>query len=150
MLLVADVDHFKAYNDAYGHGAGDRMPEARGARHAPVTAGRGASRPPWRRGIPRHSSPAPIPTWPPALAESLRRAVRQLGIAHGFTGDRNKHVTISVGAACGAIETDGDFDRLLDIADRALYAAKGDGRNAWRVSMAEDAEAGGGLRVWVG
>ncbi len=82
--------------------------------------------------------PGPIPTWRRALAESLRRAVRQLGIAHGFTGDRNKFVTISVGAAYGAIEAEGDFDRLLDAADRALYAAKADGRNTWRVSLNED------------
>ncbi|QEE47980.1 GGDEF domain-containing protein [Rhizobium sp. WL3] len=139
VLLVADVDHFKAYNDAYGHGAGDECLKrvARAMRRSlPVEAH-----------LARHGGEEFLaifagadPDMAPALAESLRRAVRQLGIAHGFTGDRNKHVTISVGAACGAIETEGDFDRLLDIADRALYAAKGDGRNAWRVSMAEDAE----------
>jgi len=139
VLLVADVDHFKAYNDAYGHGAGDDCLKrvARAMRRSlPIEAH-----------LARHGGEEFLAIFAgadtdmaPALAESLRRAVRQLGIAHAFTGDRNKHVTISVGAACGAIETDGDFDRLLDIADRALYAAKADGRNAWRVSVEDEAE----------
>lgn len=134
VLLVADVDHFKAYNDAYGHGAGDDCLKrvARAMRRAlPIEAH-----------FARHGGEEFVaifagadPDMAPALAESLRRAVRQLGIAHGFTGDRNNFVTISVGAACGAIAREGDFERLLDAADRALYAAKGDGRNSWRVSV---------------
>jgi PleD family two-component response regulator len=59
--------------------------------------------------------------------------MRQLGIAHDFTGDRNGFVTISVGAVCGMIQADGDFERLLEKADRALDSAKADGRNTWRV-----------------
>ncbi|MBU2327248.1 MAG: GGDEF domain-containing protein [Alphaproteobacteria bacterium] len=139
VLLVADVDHFKAFNDAYGHGAGDDCLKrvARAMRRSlPIEAH-----------LARHGGEEFLAIladadadMAPALAESLRRAVRQLGIAHGFTGDRNKHVTISVGAACGAVEAEGDFDRLLDIADRALYAAKADGRNAWRVSLENEAE----------
>ena len=139
VLLVADVDHFKAFNDAYGHGAGDDCLKrvARAMRRSlPIEAH-----------LARHGGEEFLAIladadadMAPALAESLRRAVRQLGIAHGFTGDRNKHVTISVGAACGAVEAEGDFDRLLDSADRALYAAKADGRNAWRVSLEDEAE----------
>jgi len=139
VLLVADVDHFKAFNDAYGHGAGDDCLKrvARAMRRSlPIEAH-----------LARHGGEEFLAIladadadMAPTLAESLRRAVRQLGIAHGFTGDRNKHVTISVGAACGAVEAEGDFDRLLDSADRALYAAKADGRNAWRVSVEDEAE----------
>jgi diguanylate cyclase (GGDEF)-like protein len=137
VLLVADVDHFKAYNDAYGHSAGDDCLKrvARAMRRAlPVEAH-----------LARHGGEEFVaiqaeadPDTAAALAESLRRAVRQLGIAHAHTGDRNSHVTISVGAACGPITNDGDFERLLNAADRALYAAKGDGRNAWRVSVADE------------
>lgn len=134
VLLVADVDHFKAYNDAYGHGAGDDCLKrvARAMRRAlPIEAH-----------LARHGGEEFVaimadadPDTAAALAESLRRAVRQLGVAHAYTGDRNAHVTISVGAACGPIQHEGDFERLLDAADRALYAAKGDGRNSWRVSV---------------
>jgi diguanylate cyclase (GGDEF)-like protein len=139
VLLVADVDHFKAYNDAYGHGAGDDCLKrvARAMRRAlPIEAH-----------LARHGGEEFVailadadPDTAAALAESLRRAVRQLGIAHAYTGDRNQHVTISVGAVCGAIGADGDFERLLDAADRALYAAKADGRNSWRVSLPDEAE----------
>ncbi len=139
VLLVADVDHFKAYNDAYGHGAGDDCLKrvARAMRRAlPIEAH-----------LARHGGEEFVaimagadPDTAAALAESLRRAVRQLGVAHAYTGDRNAHVTISVGAACGPIQHEGDFDRLLDAADRALYAAKGDGRNSWRVSVPDEAE----------
>lgn len=136
VLLVADVDHFKAYNDAYGHGAGDDCLKrvARAMRRAlPIEAH-----------LARHGGEEFVAILADAdtdraaaLAESLRRAVRQLGIAHAHTGDRNQHVTISVGAACGPIRSDGDFEQLLETADRALYAAKSDGRNSWRISMTE-------------
>lgn len=137
VLLVADVDHFKAYNDAYGHGAGDECLKrvARAMRRAL----------PMEAHLTRHGGEEFLAIFSdadrdmaPTLAESLRRAVRQLGIAHGFTGDRNTYVTISVGAVSGTIQSEGDFERLLDMADRALYAAKADGRNTWRVSLNED------------
>lgn len=139
VLLVADVDHFKAFNDAYGHGAGDDCLKrvARAMRRSlPIEAH-----------LARHGGEEFVailagadPDMAAALAESLRRAVRQLGIIHAHTGDRNAHVTISVGAACGPIRNDGDFERLLDSADRALYAAKADGRNSWRVSVPDEDE----------
>lgn len=137
VLLVADVDHFKAFNDAYGHGAGDDCLKrvARAMRRSlPIEAH-----------LARHGGEEFLAILSGAdedmaatLAEGLRRAVRQLGVAHAFTGDRNQHVTISVGAACGAIQSEGDFERLLEKADRALYAAKADGRNTWRVNMEAD------------
>lgn len=139
VLLVADVDHFKAFNDAYGHGAGDDCLKrvARAMRRSlPIEAH-----------LARHGGEEFLAILSGAdeemaatLAESLRRAVRQLGIAHTFTGDRNSFVTISVGAACGAIQAEGDFERLLEKADRALYAAKADGRNTWRVNIEAEAE----------
>lgn len=132
VLLVVDVDRFKAYNDAYGHGAGDDCLKrvARAMRRAlPIEAH-----------FARHGGEefVAILTGTDAetaanLAENLRRAVRQLGIDHDHTGDRNRHVTVSIGAACGAIRSSADYERLLEAADRALYAAKGDGRNSWRV-----------------
>ncbi|RKE85575.1 diguanylate cyclase (GGDEF)-like protein [Rhizobium sp. AG855] len=139
VLLVADVDNFKAYNDAYGHGAGDECLKrvARAMRRAlPIEAH-----------FARHGgeeflailsgTEAEIAA---SVAESLRRAVRQLGIGHDHTGDRNRHVTVSIGAACGAVRSSADYERLLEAADRALYAAKGDGRNSWRVFEGDEAE----------
>ena len=83
VLLVADVDHFKAYNDAYGHGAGDDCLKrvARAMRRAlPIEAH-----------LARHGGEEFVaimadadPDTAAALAESLRRAVRQLGVAHAL------------------------------------------------------------------
>lgn len=139
VLLVADVDNFKAYNDAYGHGAGDDCLKrvARAMRRAlPIEAH-----------FARHGgeefvailsgTDAEIAA---SVAESLRRAVRHLGIGHDHTGDRNRHVTVSIGAACGAVRSVADYERLLEAADRALYAAKGDGRNSWRVFEGDEVE----------
>ena len=139
VLLVADVDNFKAYNDAYGHGAGDDCLKrvARAMRRAlPIEAH-----------FARHGGEeflailsASDADDAASVAESLRRAVRQLGIGHEHTKDRNRHVTVSIGAACGAVRSVGDYERLLEAADRALYAAKGDGRNSWRVFEGDEVE----------
>lgn len=133
ILFVIDVDHFKAFNDGYGHGAGDMALKrlARAMRRAlPIDAH-----------LARHGGEefiAVLAGHPceetPRIAEDLRRAVRQLDIAHALTPDRNTHVTVSIGAACGSIATTRDFDDLMERADRALYAAKADGRNCWRVN----------------
>ncbi|MGL3606442.1 diguanylate cyclase domain-containing protein [Rhizobium sp. G187] len=139
ILLVVDIDHFKAFNDAYGHGAGDQCLKrvARAMRRAlPVDAH-----------FARHGGEeflaiiaGATPETAIQIAESLRRSVRQLGIAHDFTGDRNRHVTISIGATSGSIASTSAFERLMERADRALYAAKADGRNSWRVDIAETEE----------
>ncbi|KQW32277.1 diguanylate cyclase [Rhizobium sp. Root274] len=138
VLLVADVDNFKAYNDAYGHGAGDECLKrvARAMRRAlPIEAH-----------FARHGGEEFVAILcgsdaeaAASVAESLRRAVRQLGIGHDHTKDRNRHVTVSIGAACGAVRSVADYERLLEAADRALYAAKGDGRNSWRVFEGDEA-----------
>lgn len=141
LLFIIDVDHFKAFNDGYGHGAGDMALKrlARAMRRAlPIDAH-----------LARHGGEefiAVLAGHPceetPRIAEDLRRAVRQLDIAHALTPDRNTHVTVSIGAACGSIATTRDFDDLMERADRALYAAKADGRNCWRVN--EDTSKPGG------
>ncbi|UJW76530.1 GGDEF domain-containing protein [Rhizobium sp. SL42] len=133
VVLIIDVDHFKAFNDGYGHGAGDDCLKrvARAMRRAlPLDAHLA------RQGGEEFLAILPATNAENAaiIAEALRRSVRQLGIAHEFTRDRNRHVTVSVGAATGTILNDDDFQSLLDCADQAVYAAKADGRNGWRVN----------------
>jgi diguanylate cyclase (GGDEF)-like protein len=133
VVLIIDVDHFKAFNDGYGHGAGDDCLKrvARAMRRAlPLDAHLA------RQGGEEFLAILPGTDADKAgiAAEAVRRSVRQLGIAHEFTRDRNRHVTVSVGAAIGSILGDSDFQSLVDAADQAVYAAKADGRNGWRIN----------------
>ena len=142
-LLVIDIDHFKAFNDAYGHGAGDeclrRVAQAM-RRELPDTVH-----------LARLGGEEFLAVLPNAetartgmLAERLRRAVAALAIAHEHTGDRNRHVSVSIGAACGSIATDPSLARLFEAADTALYAAKAEGRNAWRLAEPQAGAAASG------
>ncbi len=132
-LLIVDIDHFKAFNDAYGHGAGDEcLKQVAQAMRQELPATVHLAR------LGGEEFIAVLPGAEPArtgmLAERLRRAVSSLGIAHDHTGDRNAHVTVSVGAACGSIATDLALSQLFEAADGALYAVKADGRNGWRLA----------------
>ena len=132
-VLLIDIDHFKAYNDGYGHGAGDECL----TRVAAVM----------RRELPEEAHlsryggeeflaiiPGCSPNQAVRHAEALRRAVRVEAIPHLHAGQGTPHVTISIGAACGSLASDGALETLMEAADRALYAVKGDGRNGWRLA----------------
>lgn len=127
-LLLCDVDHFKAYNDRYGHQAGDGvlqrigevlMASARRPLDMAVRLGGeefavllyGASEREARE-----------------RAEVLREAVQKLGIAHegSLTADE---VTLSIGVSCLWPETGHPLRSIYEHADRALYEAKAFGRN---------------------
>ncbi|MGD1068077.1 MAG: GGDEF domain-containing protein [Vulcanimicrobiaceae bacterium] len=128
-LLMIDVDFFKRYNDLYGHPAGDaclcRVGEA-----LQQTVRRGGDV------VARYGGEEFAALLPDAslqnateLAERLRRAVQMLAIPHrGGVADLGV-VTISVGVAYTHDFLAGDPAALLDVADRALYAAK-ERRNA--------------------
>lgn len=127
-LILVDVDHFKAFNDRYGHLAGDdclkQVAQAlKAAVHRPsdFVARYGGEEfavvLPGTEGIDAAS-----------IAETLRSAVEALAIPHAasITADR---VTVSLGIA-SLVPLVGSAPQLLvDAADRALYAAKHAGRN---------------------
>ena len=129
-VVLCDVDHFKAYNDRYGHLAGDDVLRRVAATiSSSLRAGDSA----YRYGgeeflmiLPEQRTEAAL-----ATADRLRRAVEDLGIPHAG-GTPLGVVTISGGVATSVgVE---DADALLKAADTALYAAKKAGRN--RVSRA--------------
>ncbi|HET7886853.1 MAG TPA: diguanylate cyclase [Bradyrhizobium sp.] len=127
-LLMIDVDHFKLFNDTYGHPEGDacltRIGEAL-AGLAAATSGFAA-----RYGGEEFSLLLPNTGTGRALeiAEMVRAAVQNLGIPH--VTSNHLAVTVSIGVAgvrpCQAL-TPGD---LLEAADASLYVAKRSGRNA--------------------
>lgn len=132
--LMIDVDHFKQYNDGYGHLAGDEC-----LRQISTVLAAQLRRPLDMLGryggeeflvlVLGVRAEAVEP-----LAERLRAAVEALQIPH--SGSVLGIVTVSVGAAS---RVPGGSDRessLLEFADRALYSAKGKGRNRVQVHVA--------------
>ncbi len=124
-VLAIDIDRFKAINDTWGHAAGDRVLQrvaesiAASARRPLDMAARlgGEEFAVLLEGVDCENA------W--ALGELLRLRVADLKLPHPHGGV----VTVSVGVACSPPEQDCSPKELLARADRALYEAKGAGRN---------------------
>jgi diguanylate cyclase (GGDEF)-like protein len=137
-LVFVDVDHFKDYNDRFGHQAGDEALRSVATlllRCAPDDAL-----------VARYGGeefacllPGTGTAVAAALAERMRVAVEACEIASpGVAGTRK--VTISAGVVSARVATIEQANRLLHDADLALYQAKRDGRN--RVRTQDDATQG--------
>jgi len=120
-MLVVDIDRFKTINDTHGHGVGDQVLShvagllKRTSRGEDLVARFGGEE--FVMLLPHCSVEDAA-----RKAESLRHAIEQAEPA-------GIHVTISIGVA-GTTPTVHSFDDLFSRADRALFAAKGKGRNA--------------------
>lgn len=133
-LLMVDVDHFKLFNDLYGHPAGDKCLRQIGQCLAEVT--RRPEDMAARYGGEEFTVllPATDEAGAKLIAASLREALANLRIPHEH--DPKGFVTVSIGIAIysgAADETD-----ILARADTALYAAKSSGRDratAWHNGM---------------
>jgi diguanylate cyclase (GGDEF)-like protein/PAS domain S-box-containing protein len=131
-LIAIDVDHFKAYNDTYGHPAGDACLKAL------VTAIEDALRRPGdlaaRIGGEEFSVllPATDTIGATFMATSIHDAVLELALPH--IKNPLGIVTISVGVATVLPLDESSPAMLVKAADDALYAAKRGGRNAIRVA----------------
>ena len=126
-LLLADVDHFKRYNDSYGHQAGDEC-----LRRVGAALSSGLKRPgdiAARYGGEEFVCILPETDLAGALvvAGLLERGVRGLRIAHRDS-DVDNAVTISVGVAGWAPPAPADAVSVLAVADAQLYSAKRSGR----------------------
>ncbi|HSC83066.1 MAG TPA: GGDEF domain-containing protein [Pseudomonas sp.] len=127
-LLLCDVDHFKAYNDHYGHQAGDR------ALQQVATVLQEAARRPLDMAIRLGGEEFAVLLYgiggEEALqrAEVLRQALELLGIEHADS-QTAAVLTMSVGVACLQPREDVPLNSLFEHADRALYEAKAYGRN---------------------
>ncbi|NVK19442.1 MAG: diguanylate cyclase [Methylocystaceae bacterium] len=127
-LLLCDVDHFKLFNDTYGHQAGDeclkkvaRVIEKQALRPTDLAA---------RYGGEEFAIILPNTTQEGALkvAKRLRNAIYDLNLEHS-SSLTNERVTVSVGVACFVPEKDMEPTDFIEKADEALYQAKEDGRN---------------------
>ena len=126
-LVMIDIDHFKAFNDTYGHPHGDRCLLA--VSYAIGTSVRRAGDLLARFGGEEFIALFPGATEDQAveIAETMRRAVAELEIPH--EGAPEGVVTISLGVATGEGADRLDPATLVDTADAALYRAKEGGRN---------------------
>ncbi len=136
-LISVDVDHFKSFNDRFGHEAGDQVLHEVGRA---MTRWADANVQPCRIGGEEfimlcidHDESAALD-----LAENLREAISKLQLT--VLGQNLPTITISAGLA--VLRRDGDDLReLMHSADRALYHAKDTGRNRVVAQMPDVAEA---------
>jgi diguanylate cyclase (GGDEF)-like protein len=122
-VLLFDLDNFKRINDRFGHQGGDAVLTvfARMARQFTPSGVFG------RMGGEEFAAFASVAdqTEAEALAESIRTEFCCVPVS---TGDAIVPATVSVGVAL-ASPLEANMDKLVSAADRALYAAKGAGRN---------------------
>jgi diguanylate cyclase (GGDEF)-like protein/hemerythrin-like metal-binding protein len=135
-LLMLDVDHFKRYNDHYGHLEGDDC--LRSVARSVAAAVRRSGDLVARYGGEELVVLLPDTDLPGAcqVAENIRRGVEQLALPHG-TSPVTGHVTLSIGVAAGAPGPLCSAEDLLAAADQALYRAKAAGRNCVEANLVE-------------
>jgi diguanylate cyclase (GGDEF)-like protein len=135
-LLLVDLDHFKKVNDTHGHPGGDAVLVAVAQACVRVFKGKGDFVA--RYGgeelavLMREVDEAQMV----AVADKLRAQVEALEVKHG---DQRLKVTVSIGAA--RWNRGESSPSWLERADRALYAAKHEGRNRVKAAMAPAARA---------
>ncbi|MEG5051002.1 MULTISPECIES: diguanylate cyclase domain-containing protein [unclassified Microcoleus] len=129
-LIMLDVDYFKRYNDCYGHQAGDicLVKVASSAalavkRSSDLLARYGGEE--FAAILPNTDADGAI-----AVAESIRQAIRDLGIPHEQS-NVSAIVTVSMGIATVIPTAETSPDELVALADRALYDAKRQGRDRY-------------------
>lgn len=131
-LLMLDIDHFKSFNDTYGHQTGDQVLRLVARELTDGVKGRDFAA---RFGGEEFSIMLPETPLQGAqrVAESLRKAVEAKEVINKANNQKLGRITLSIGVAeLAAGETVSGF---IDRADAAFYNAKRDGRN--RVCTAE-------------
>lgn len=127
-LISIDIDHFKPYNDHYGHPQGDqcliqvaKTLASSVTRPTDLVARCGGEE--FACVLPSTDSAGAI-----NLAEQMRAGVLAQALEHAHSATHN-HVTISLGVATLVPQADESPQALVDLADAALYEAKSAGRN---------------------
>src|SRR3954464_5185747 len=134
-LLLTDIDHFKAFNDTFGHLTGDQVLRLVAQSVKQNVKGQDVAA---RYGGEEFAIILPCTTLRSALtvADHVRRAVMTKELMKRSTGEHLGRITVSVGVA--TLRKDEPGPSLIERADNALYAAKRYGRN--RVMCETDPE----------
>ncbi len=125
-LIMSDIDHFKKFNDTWGHQTGDHV--LRLVAHCLKTSVNDGQTPA-RYGGEEFGVILPDTDIDTAkdIAEKIRATVESKKVVKKTTGESMGTITLSLGIA--QITTDDSLDSLIKRADACLYAAKRSGRN---------------------
>ena len=125
-LMMTDVDHFKKFNDSYGHLTGDQvlrlvaMSVKQNVKGQDIAARYGGEE--FAVVLPNTVLRSAI-----TVADHIRRAVMTKELMKRSTGEHLGRVTISIGVA--TLQKNDTVQTLIERADNCLYAAKRSGRN---------------------
>ena len=127
-LLMIDVDHFKLYNDTYGHQQGDNC--LRAVAEEIATHLRRSSDLTARYGGEEFAVVLPDTPLEPAmdLAERIRAGIDGLNMEH-TASETADHVTISIGLSSVVPSDEITIESFIEAADKNLYQSKHNGRN---------------------
>jgi len=137
-VVLTDIDHFKKFNDTYGHLTGDQVLRLvaialkQNVKGQDVAARYGGEE--FVVLLPKTALMAAV-----TVADHIRRAVMGKELMRRSTGETLGRVTISLGVA--AWRRGDTVSSLLERADACLYAAKRSGRNCVVAETAIEAEA---------
>jgi diguanylate cyclase len=135
-LLMMDIDHFKSFNDKFGHLTGDQvlrlvaMAVQQCVKGGDIAARYGGEE--FIVALPNTDLQSAV-----MVAEQIRQAVMNKELMKRSSGERLGRVTISIGTA--VLRADDSAQSWIERADVCLYAAKRNGRN--RVICEADPEA---------
>jgi diguanylate cyclase (GGDEF)-like protein len=131
-LILADIDHFKAFNDAYGHVIGDACLKkvAKGLgnsilREVDTIARYGGEE--FAAILPETDEKGGI-----LIIQRMLESIRNLKIDH-MASPTADHITVSFGLSTMVPNADIRPTQLIESADRALYLAKDSGRNTYSI-----------------
>ena len=133
-LIMLDVDYFKRYNDTYGHLAGDNclrqigsvIQNAVGRVHDIVTRYGGEE---FAIILPETNQEGAV-----VIAENIRVMVEKLEIPHA-SSEIYDYITVSLGVSTVSPVEIANIEEIIARADKALYKAKGNGRNRVEIFM---------------
>ena len=127
-LIMCDIDHFKAYNDNYGHQAGDEC-----LKQVATALKHSIKRP--ADLVARYGGEEFIAILPNTeieglqhVAHTIQQAIRELAIKHSHSAVA-PYITMSIGMSTTFPRHDYRAEELVEVADQALYQAKSLGRN---------------------
>lgn len=136
-LMMLDIDHFKSFNDTYGHAIGDQVLKLMAATLKESVKGQDTAA---RYGGEEFAVilPRTLMKDGATLAESIRQRIATKSVVHRRTGDQLGRVSVSIGVAQFTFGE--PLRKFVERADQALYFAKRSGRN--RVVCEVDSRTG--------